>query len=206
MNHTVSRAVEDEEGNGVERDDQHHPEHLLIKVPPAPANHEYSKWSGTTPVGGEGEQAGQQRDGHLLPAHQPPHIPDLEEYKAPQQWPRYACGVEEQVAERIESGHIEITKGEVAHHSQHEQAAQIASEVMGMIVALGHEENHHRSRQTSDRMQCYLQWCFRLLIGLNTHPRKMINRHRDDSNDFQCVAAQSFHHQIYKLVMSYYYI
>ena len=78
MNHAISRAVEDEEGDGIERDNQHHPEHLLVEIIPTPPNHEYGQWGGTTPVGREGEQTGYYSDGYLLPSCQPFHVPYLQ--------------------------------------------------------------------------------------------------------------------------------
>ena len=140
MNHAVCWAVEDEKGNGVERDNQHHPEHLLVEITPTAPNHEYGQRGSTTPVGRAGEQASHQGDSHFLPASQPLHVPHLEQYQAPQKRPGDACGIEEQVGQRIEARHVEVAEGEVAHHGQHEQTAQIAAEVVRVVIALGHEE------------------------------------------------------------------
>ena len=54
VDHAVGGTVEYEEGDGVERDDGHHPEHLLVEAAPVPAYHEYGQRGGTTPVGGAG--------------------------------------------------------------------------------------------------------------------------------------------------------
>ena len=48
LDHAVGGTVEYEEGDGVERDDGHHPEHLLVEAAPVPAYHEYGQrgdWS-----------------------------------------------------------------------------------------------------------------------------------------------------------------
>ena len=140
VNHSVGGAVEDEEGDGVERDDGHHPEHLLVEAVPVPANHEYGQRGGTTPVRGAGEQAGHQRDTCLLPSCKSLHVPYFQQYQPQEQRPGDARGIEEQVAERVEARHIEIAEGKVAHYGQHEQTAQIAAEVVRVVIALGHEE------------------------------------------------------------------
>ena len=188
MNHAVSRAVEDEEGDGVERDDGHHPEHLLVEAAPVPPYHENSQRGRTTPVGGAGEQTGHQRDTDLLPSGQR-HVPDPEQYQSPEQRPGNTRGIEKQVIQRVEARHIEVAESEVAHHGQHQQAAQIAAEVVRVMIALGHEEYHHRGRQPADAVQEYLQRRLRLLIGLDTHPCQMVDRHGDDGYHFQGIAA-----------------
>ena len=123
VDHAVGGTVEYEEGDGVERDDGHHPEHLLVEAAPVPAYHEYGQRGGTTPVGGAGEQAGHQCDTDLLPSGKSLHVPYFQQYQPPEQRPGDARGIEEQVAERVEARHVEIAEGEVAHHSQHEQTA-----------------------------------------------------------------------------------
>ena len=108
-----------------------------------------------------------------------------------------AGGIEEQVVQRIESRHVEIAEGKVTHHGQHQQSAQVAAEVVRMVVTLSHEEYHHRSRQPSDAVQTYLHGCLCLLVGLYAHPGQMVCRHGNDGDDLQRIAAQSFcHHPI----------
>ena len=80
----------------------------------------------------------------------------------------------------------------MAHHSQYEQTAQIVAEVTGVMIALGHKEYHHRGRQPSDAVQEYLRRRLCLLVGLDAHPCQVVDRHGDDGDDLQCVAAQSF--------------
>lgn len=63
-----------------------------------------------------------------------------------------------------------------------------------MVIALGHEEYHHRCRQPSDAVQEYLRRRLCLLVGLNAHPSQVVDRHGDDGDDLQCVAALSFFH------------
>ena len=103
VDHAVGGTVEYEEGDGVERDDGHHPEHLLVEAAPVPAYHEYGQRGGTTPVGGAGEQTGQQRDGQLLPASHFFAVPNLEQYQSPEQRPGDARGIEEQIVQRVEA-------------------------------------------------------------------------------------------------------
>ena len=189
VDHAVGRAVEDEEGNGVERDNQHHPEHLLVEITPIPPDHEYGQRGCTTPVGCAGEQTGHDGNGHFLPSCQLLHVPHLEQYQTPEERPGDTGGIEEQVVERVEARHIEVAEGEVAHHGQYEQTAQVTAEVVRVVITLGDEEDHHRSCQAPDAMQEYLRWRLRLFVGLDAHPCQMINRHGDDGNDFQRVSV-----------------
>ncbi len=83
-------------------------------------------------------------------------------------------------------------EGEVAHHGQHEQTAQVAAEVVRVVIALGHEEYHHRGRQPSDAVQEYLRRCLCLLVGLDAHPCQVVDRHGDDAMTFSALPLNSF--------------
>ena len=50
VNHAIRMAVEDEEGYGIKRDDEHHPEHLLVEIITVPSDGKYSQWGSTAPV------------------------------------------------------------------------------------------------------------------------------------------------------------
>ena len=53
-----------------------------------------------------------------------------------------------------------------------------------------------RGRQPSDAVQEYLRRRLSLLVGLDAHPCQMVDRHGDDGDDLQCVAAQFFKHHL----------
>ena len=136
-----------------------------MKVAPTSAHHEDGQWGCATPIRSKGQQAGNKGDSHFMPDGQPHcrlaylqpfHIPDLEQYQTPHERPGDTRGIEEQVVEGIEARHVEVAECKMADHSQYHQATQVTPEVVGMVIALSHEEDHHRSRQSTYDVQKYL--------------------------------------------------
>ena len=166
----------------------HEPAHLLSEVS-ARLSHEQDRHRGhAAPVRREGDGADHKRQHELDPAFQPRVVVDDEQHESPRERPDDARLVERPGGQRHKrDAEAEIIR-EVRDGREREQARRVLFHIVRVVIALNDEKPHDRRRHAAEQVQ--QKHPPRGAVPRPERPREVVERHGEDGDALERVAAQ----------------
>ena len=166
----------------------HEPAHLAAKIAPR-LSHEQDRHRGhAAPVRRKGDGADQKRQHELDPAFQPRVIVDDEQHEAPRERPHDARLVERPGGQRQKrDAEAEIIR-KVRDEREREQTHGVFFHIVRVVIALDDEKPHDRRRHAAEQVQ--QKHPPRGAVPRPERPREVVERHGEDGDALERVAAQ----------------
>ena len=184
-------AVEKEKINGgVNEGPENDIAGLPAEVSPVEEKEERTHNGDRRPVGRESDQAYRENDKRFSPPRKPRPGAERDQNDRPRKRPHDARLVEDprqKWEKRDPEGEI-VSK--MRDQGKKEESADISPHVMGIVAPLRDKKPHDRRCQPADDMQ-KKDVPNRLRPG-KKDPRQVVDRHRDDRDQFDLISVQSF--------------
>ena len=183
--------VDEEEVNERVNDGpEHHPQHLLFEVAAVCADIENGNGCDAAPVGRERDRADQENDHDLLPCLETRAVVHPQQHHAPRKRPDHAGLIEKgSVGKRQHRpAEAEVVR-KMRNERENEQPDRVLFPVVRVVIPLRNEKPHDRRGESADDVQSDRPPLVRK--PRFDRPDKMVDRHRDDRDQFQLVGIQS---------------